>query len=139
MREQRLNSLSLAKSPTLPPTLEGDDGSRNYFRKKRPPLAGIDDPRQPTQMHTIFLTHQFKGVRGIQARAAFIAMPSGHNWALLQPPIKDGDAELKQRTTIGECPSTLESGSEKPFDFVMYCLLQKFIIWNRRSGERPDG
>ncbi|MGH8587991.1 MAG: hypothetical protein ACREXX_01245, partial [Gammaproteobacteria bacterium] len=29
---------------------------------------------------------------------------------------------------IWGCPNTPESGSEKPFDFVMYCLRQKFII-----------
>jgi len=31
-------------------------------------------------------------------------------------------------TTIWVCPTTLESGSEKPFDFVMFFLLRKFIV-----------
>jgi hypothetical protein len=31
-------------------------------------------------------------------------------------------------TSIWGCPNTLESGSEKPLDFVMYCLLRKFIV-----------
>jgi hypothetical protein len=31
-------------------------------------------------------------------------------------------------TSKGGCPNTLESGSEKPFDFVMFYLPQKFIV-----------
>jgi hypothetical protein len=31
-------------------------------------------------------------------------------------------------TTIWECPNTLESGSKKTFDFVVFFLLRKFIV-----------
>jgi hypothetical protein len=48
--------------------------------------------------------------------------------AFFQLAMKDGVAEANRSTTICGWPNTLESGSEKLFDCVMYCLLRKLIV-----------
>ena len=49
-------------------------------------------------------------------------------WLILLLYGGNDDQGPHRSTSIGVCPNTLESGSEKPFDFVMYCSLRGFIV-----------